>query len=216
MTFLLKPALAFTARVSTITAETVNYWRTAISQAIDGTGGGTYAPSSEIVIGGSGLRVSGAFGYGSSSVTRTVDTDAFDIVGTSSKGGLPANVAVGESIAFSLRVPHGNVLDSVVVYISPAVDGNLPATKPLVSVLRRDLTDGTSTTLGSLTDPAASAAAYEQYHGITVSGLNSTVDRSKYVYSVRFDGEASTNAQAVLVVGATYTVTSTTQDRGAG
>lgn len=139
--------------------------------------------------------------------TMTVDTDAFDILGTSAKGGLPANVAVGEIIGFALRVPHGNVLQSVTVYISPATDGILPATKPVVSVIRRDLTDGSASTLGSQVDTAANAAAYEVYHGITVSSLASTIDRSRYMYSVRFDGEASTNAQAVLVVGATYTVT---------
>jgi len=216
MTFSLTPALAFTAKLSTITAATLNYWRTAISQAIDGAAGGTYLPTSAIEIGNAGLRVDGTLAYASSSVTRTVDTDAFDIVGTSSKGGLPANVAVSESIGAAIRVPHGNVLSSVTVYISPAVDGNLPATKPLVSVLRRDLNDGTVSTLGSLTDPAASAAAYEQYHGITVSGLASTIDRSRYMYSIRFDGEAGANSQAVLVVGATYTITSTAQDKGTG
>lgn len=217
MSFALVPALPFTDFVSGLSASTLNTWRTNISQAIDGAGGGTYTPVAPIIITGAGLQVTGiSYTYSSSTVTRTVDTDAFDIFGTSSKGGLPALVVAADIIGIPLRLPHGNVLTSVVVYISPAVDGNLPGTKPLVSVNRRDLTDGTVTTLGSITDPAANAAAYEQYHGITVSGLSETIDRSKYMYHVRFEGEDGANAQSVSVVGATYTITSTVQDRGAG
>lgn len=46
---------AFTDNVTVVTAAFLNYLRTSISQAIDGTGGGSYAPSSTIDIGGQGL-----------------------------------------------------------------------------------------------------------------------------------------------------------------
>lgn len=57
MSFVATPSLAFITGHQ-LTPETANYWRVAISQAIDGSGGGTYTPTVPIIIGGAqGLRI---------------------------------------------------------------------------------------------------------------------------------------------------------------
>lgn len=63
MTFALTPVQPIVDSVTQVTASIFNYWRTAIAQAIDGAGGsaGTpYTPSTQIGIGGAGLRLYGA------------------------------------------------------------------------------------------------------------------------------------------------------------
>lgn len=57
MTFPLVPSQPFTAFITTIPASVLNAWRTSINEAIDGTGGGTYLPSTPLTINGSGMVI---------------------------------------------------------------------------------------------------------------------------------------------------------------
>jgi hypothetical protein len=72
MSFPLTPASPFVAFTTVITSAFLNAVRVSINEALDGTGGGTYAPGAQIVIGGSGLRAdpfSGAVRAGTPSTT---------------------------------------------------------------------------------------------------------------------------------------------------
>lgn len=164
MTFPLTPALAFTARISTITAQTLNAWRTAISQAIDGTGGGDYTPIAKLRIGGTfGLEI---YGTGSAAwvrlSSRTVTLRCpLHIVGTSqaavpSTGTDPdqviqlsdvANVHALKTKAWNAagsaytwlslgRPPDGNDLASVVVTTKGLMANNNPGTKATYQIIR--------------------------------------------------------------------------------
>lgn len=160
-----------------------------------------------------------ALNYTSASVTRTAAAASFGIlvVGGTVPGGLPVNVKTGDIIGIPFEPPHGNVLTSVTVYVSPAVDGILPGTRPALTIIRRDTTDGSSTTIGGpTTDPNATLLAYEAYHGFSVTGMTETVDRTKYYYYARFDGESGSNPQDILCTGLTWTITHTKGDKAAG
>ncbi len=60
MTFPLTPASPYVAFTTVITSAALNAYRVCINEALDGTGGGTYAPMAQLVLGGSGLKLTGA------------------------------------------------------------------------------------------------------------------------------------------------------------
>lgn len=79
MAFSLTPASAFVDAVTKLTAATLNYWRTAISQAIDGTGGSggvPYTPVTAIEVEGAGLYGDPLWGWVRSGKFLAVDTGA--------------------------------------------------------------------------------------------------------------------------------------------
>jgi len=76
VTFPLSPASPFVAFISVITANFLNGVRVAINEAIDGTGGGAYAPSTRIAITGAGLSADPFAGFIRSGDELGVDTGA--------------------------------------------------------------------------------------------------------------------------------------------
>ena len=76
-----RPALGWT-NLSAVLPEEFEAFDDRQSKAIDGDGGGTYAPSAQLVIGGAGLKVTGAFRVESiATFTNDVDMSAGLVVG---------------------------------------------------------------------------------------------------------------------------------------
>lgn len=119
-----------------------------------------------------------------------------------------------ESTTCPLPLPHGVVLTAVSVRVMGATGhAGLPGTMPTIHVIRHVMPAHTS--LGTASDTSASVGAYEDVHSITVSGLNVTIDRTLYRYSVRLHGETGANFVLGLKAFAaicTYTITSYDSD----
>lgn len=117
-----------------------------------------------------------------------------------------------------LDLPDGNLFTALTIYIkTTSGHGALPGTMPKLSVYRYDPLTGTAAQIGSTTtDPSASVGAYDTLHGISVTGLNHTVNRQLYSYYARFEGEGGANYQNLLrLLRLVYTITVTKRDPAA-
>ncbi len=77
MSFIATPVSPFVDGVTKLPAAVLNYWRIAISQALDGTAGGSYTPSAPIIIQGLGMDIDPLSGHvrpsGTISVSGLID-----------------------------------------------------------------------------------------------------------------------------------------------
>lgn len=113
-----------------------------------------------------------------------------------------------------LLLPDDSVLTSVTTYHDRTNTGTLPANRAQLSVWKKDITTGTITQLGTTTvDPNANVAAYEAYHGFSVSTIAETIDNETCVYYVIFDGESGANASSTTWHGCRATFAVTSQDK---
>jgi len=192
---------------STITAAQANQLDINQSRAIDGTAGGTYTPTGQIIISGTeGIRYQ-CTGAGAnirlgsrvitrqstmSGITEGTGTWAMDIGMTWRNA---TESATG--LFLPLDLPDGAVLNSVTArYIgagghvtNPLTDpGGLDLAMPLLQVLSVD-SGGVATVVGSQLDTAVDPIDYEVMHEITASALAHTVLREVNRYLVRFIGE---------------------------
>lgn len=69
----------------------------------------------------------------------------------------------------------------------------LPATKPILSLVRHKLADGV-TTVASQADPSVTVGAYNANHTIELTGLNATFEEGRE-YFVQLTGETGANAE---------------------
>lgn len=126
---------------------------------------------------------------------------------------LPAGI--GTSVAtilgpigrFHIKIPHGQGLTAVRVSIAgvaghSAFPGGKPANMPTLIVYSVASADGTPTSLGSQTDTSATAAAYEAWHDLTVSGISHTANRSTSRIIAYFTGEFGANSILGMAIGA--------------
>lgn len=95
-------------------------------------------------------------------------------------------------------LPHGCTLHSVTVYIDPAAHGALPDNKPLFNVIEVTAATNASGSIGTGNDPSASPGAYQVYHPITASGIDTAIDRSTKAYFLGFISESGANSAANL------------------
>ena len=222
MTLPLIPATPATDDVSTISATTVNGWRAAIAKAIDGVGGSggvASTPATAIDIAGAGLKISGSgaaarLQYASSIETRTVRSFLFNNdTGEVKVGSMLLGTPAEQGMQY-LLLPDDSVLTSVTTYHDRTNTGTLPANRVQLSVWKKDITTGTVTQLGLTTvDPNANVAAYEAYHGFSVSTIAETIDNETCVYYVIFDGESGANASSTTWHGCRATFAVTSQDK---
>lgn len=105
--------------------------------------------------------------------------------------------------------PMGARLTSVTVYYQPSNGhGALPVTQPVVAVYKRIFGSATApTTLGTVTDTAATVGAYQGYRKLTVTFTAEPLDHYHCKYFVIFTTETGTNAlEGISVFGADCTV----------
>lgn len=124
------------------------------------------------------------------------------------------------SLWFELDVPSGAQLTSVAAYLKGAgAHSALPATMPKLELFKQsDSGSGPiRTTVFSVTDSSANAAAYDAHHVISAVGLTEAIQRNTYLYKLRITGEAGANALSGLscpLVSVSF-LTGTADDRGA-
>lgn len=105
--------------------------------------------------------------------------------------------SVAAEIWFPITRPNpGDVLTSVVVKLAADTHVSLPASMPLVQV-RSVATDGTTTTIGSVTDSSASTGTYQTPHNVTLSLSDTVTSDAWYVVVV---GEHGAFAVANLLL----------------
>lgn len=124
---------------------------------------------------------------------------------TPAEGWFMRNTSSAFSILFPLTLPPGDVLNSITVTIEGNAGGighagTLPANLPVVRLEQVDL-NGVTTTVDSggfaqVTDPSASAAAYDAAHAVTLTlGSPLTLSASN-VYYIRVFSETGANSVA--------------------
>lgn len=69
----------------------------------------------------------------------------------------------------------------------------LPATKPVLTLVRHKFADGL-TTVASQADPSATVGAYNAAHTIELTGLNATLEEGRE-YFIQLTGETGANAE---------------------
>lgn len=183
-------------------------------QSINGDLGGTWAPSSQIIIGGSGLRVTGparlddvtamtvsgsaTIGLAARSVTRIVASNGSPAGSSTwlqqpSQGGCwKQDAATTEPLWFPFDVPNTAVITAFSVRADHqgAHSGDYPAaTPPKVELVSVSKAGGVETIHSTVTDNPAEAL-FEQPHNVGASGLSITVDRTAHRYGIRVIGES--------------------------
>mgnify|MGYP003508735538 CR=1 FL=1 len=233
------PFGAKVAGTTTITAAEVTAAGVAIAKAIDGTGGGAYTPTATIQIGGvaGGIKLTETTGTASRvqltsrNITRVMDGKgyevpsgsgwAYDSVAPTAGAFKYINTSSGVECLLPVAVPDGAAIREVKVYYQgagghAAFPGGAP-TMPIVNLLHYDITTATLTSLGTQSDTAATAGAYESAtpHAITLTGLNHTVRRDVRRYFVEFTAEGGGNFQSGGVIhGMTVSYDVTYYDEG--
>jgi hypothetical protein len=120
-----------------------------------------------------------------------------------SQGDIASAGALLFSFPSNLPKSHGKIA-SVTAVLKGDSHSALPATKPTLTLYRNGRAAGgtgdvTATSVGTQTDAAASAGAYDVVHTITIAALNHTLVADND-YFIKFTGEASTNAQLGLIL----------------
>lgn len=203
MSFAIVPATPYIDGVSKVSATSLNYARIALSQAIDATGGGSYTPSAQIVLGGAGLRLSGvtALELDNTSICTQDSAGVFNWNGTQNVGPL-ADVNFAGTDAFNLAFLNLNAwseatfnANSFLIFNS---DSAITVGNGTVTKVESTVTVGFGSGVLDIGDPAGSSG-----HGnlnvnadsfITVAGLSGHV------------AQAVIGANGILQIG-TNTVT---------
>lgn len=203
---------AFSDDITTIPAAFLNQIRVDMGRAVDGTNGGTYTPAAALIIGGSGLQMSGTSKLllASRSLTRVQTSFMTDGTTVSSTG--TALVPPGSTWNQSIIIPNGATVTAITAYINPADDA-LPTTNATMRFIKVNVTTGASTTISTTTDPNT-GAAYQAHHGFGPTGLTEVIDRTTNRYYVSMDGEAGGDTDSFNWFGTAVIYTITSQDDG--
>ncbi len=170
------------------------------SQAVDGTAGGSFSPSSALQFGGSGIELLGSSNIALASrvINRRQSMAAFTSAPTVWEVTNPLiwQNLIDSSVILQMpldRLGHGQVLDSITVRYNPnGGHGALPAILPSFTAFRVD-NNGTQTSLGSITDPSGDVPTYEAIHDIALTSIAHTVDLTLNNYIITFVAEQGAN-----------------------
>lgn len=175
-----------------------NLIRTGIVNSIDGSGGGSYSPSTAITIAGSNGLIIGGSGAGnrlryvSRDVQRVIPQPAYSrnvadwapADDTTSPWFETLGTTASRRLWWPIHpLPNGAVMSELVVRFKGSTGGTLPATMPKMTLYKHP-TDGsaTSTVFATITDSTASNAAYIVDHDISKTGIAHTIDLRSYAY----------------------------------
>jgi len=111
-----------------------------------------------------------------------------------------ATVADSTTASQALDLPDGASLTDVLVWINPTNAG-VPGTRPVLSLVKLDITTGSPSVVDSVSDSEA-AGTYPDHHDIRLTlGSPLTIDRSKYIYAVSLAGEAGAGKAPLVWFG---------------
>lgn len=209
-----------------LTSAQANAFDTKIITALDGSGGGTYSPSGALILGGSGVHLSGAnhkvlaagaltvesggtltlagtANYvilGSRQLTRSCPWSTALSTNFASGGGytlVHSNTSAG-TVSNFLPLPNGAQLNQVHVDVVGESSGVVGGiTMPTLSVWKFNLATNVATQIGSTyTDPSASEAAFEALHTLSVTGLTETINRVTHAYYAVITAPTGGNTQS--------------------
>lgn len=104
-------------------------------------------------------------------------------------------------IRFYLTLPIDGQLDAVRIgFQKAAAASGLPGVMPNISLDYLTLATGAYTNLGSVSDTAASEAAYEAYHIVSLTSLTHTVAVGRrYILTVTGDNNTTSSSDGLLV-----------------
>lgn len=124
-------------------------------------------------------------------------------------------VATASTFRWAISIPFGYRLKTVRVLLDPATHASMPAVKPILTLYSVALSAGawTQTQLAQVTEPLTDPTDYSAAHYLSLTGL--TVDNvadnalssdpaDQTQYELELDGEDSTNAANLPVLGALY------------
>jgi len=193
-------------------------------KAVDGNGGGTWAPGAPIILNGaSALQLGAKLNYTSRSVVRMQSLNpqarAADwtwALGATGVVWQNANAAAASKMQAQLaQIAHNSVVTGIrAFYKGAAGHVGLPASMPKFTVYRVDSSNTYTGVAGTTTDPSATVAAFQAAHSITLSvgGGSFTADLTQYNYVMVVEPESGMNALAgAQYLGAEVTMTITEQ-----
>ena len=220
----------WTDATDTVTAAQLNQLDTNATYAADFAAGGTYAPSAAVIVGGSGIQLSGTSRLGLASRSLTIvqpligstcaTGDNFEYL--SSSGAIRNNAGTGAQIFLLLtRMPDGATLTNVRLYYKGATGHAGPdpitgqITMPNFTVVYRDVSSVAATAIGTTTDdPEVVQATYEAVHGWAADGVSAAahVINQSNNYGIIFTAETGGDYQANgTITGVVTTCTITEQ-----
>lgn len=210
----------WTDGVDTITGAQIAAIDTNITLAIDGTNGGTYSPAAPVIIGNSGLRMSGTDNVQltSRSITRTMPLLAAQQHAATNwtyviNSGFVNTPAAGAFEIDLVWLPHGQTLASITVVYEggaghAAFPAGAPGTRPTVALVKTSV-DGVVSVLHTTTDASATANEFEGKHNLVITHAE-VIDRASR-YSIVVTSEQDANyltGDTVWGLSATVTCTS--------
>lgn len=153
------------------------------------------------------------------SVMRTLfGWRSIPLIATFTSTAWEADAAWGTWLQTSVTSPIAYIPFSVpegvkILEVEAVVDGNaggtghgaLPATMPKIILYRLDYETGAPVSLGDVTDPSASVAAYHLVHKIQITGLSELTSRQRsYVVQVSGEQGANSAVDALMLLGLRY------------
>jgi hypothetical protein len=221
VTIPLIPALAATDNLSTISAQTVNDWRTYLARCLDGVGGSdgiAATPSTPILLNGNALQLGDQLLYTARDVVRN---HSMIVNGISANWSLSPtyrgawrNTADGGVLHVLMdRMVHGSTLTRLTVrWIGAVGHAAFPGGAPTMPHWELYAVDnaGASTLVATATDTSATHTAYETAHSISNSAIAHTVTLDTHRYVLEMTGESAPNFFAnanIIQVFTTHSVT---------
>jgi hypothetical protein len=175
--------------------------------AIDGVNGGTYTPGAPVILNGaSALQLGGKLKYTSRTVTRTQPLIP-QVISTANwnwaaSGGLlywtNGTLATGCQIELTSLAHNSSMTALRVIYKGFGSGGArmaLPGNKPSFALFKIDTSSVYTVVGASTSDTAATVAAYEASHSVSINiGGSFTVDSTQYRYILAVAAESGANS----------------------
>lgn len=205
MTKALHSAGPWTNNVTVVPASFLNDFRTWGPDWLDGAGGGTWAPSAAIIVGGSGMKLDGSLNLAltSRNITRRQDLVVYEESANwsyqAAENAWNEDAVTTDTIYMHLtRLLNGGSIQSVTARFDGAGHGgSLPAVMPSIALIEID-EDGTRASKGSQVDTTGTAAAFDTPHDVVLTLTPFTIDLVNNIYVVDVVGESGANSQINL------------------
>lgn len=126
----------------------------------------------------------------------------------SPNSGVVYSNAVGGNVFWYLDLPHGSTITDYAIFIQPGIHVVLPANMPAARLIELNISTGTVTNYGVVTDSSANIVDYGIKHSISPSTFSCPVDNTDERYILQFDdeyGASSVSGQSVYGATVTYT-----------
>lgn len=147
-------------------------------------------------------RIQALLGAPGGATTRVLNSAPYIDANNTSKWALAAHGHCAQQAASAVlevpitaaEVPHGAVLSSFSVTVSPTGHGALPAVMSAITLVRTSKATGSTTLIGGASDTSANAGALDTVHAIQSGVIGQVIDHSQYWYAVQLTMESGANS----------------------